>query len=83
MSDTPVVAATLALQQAETIFNVDKNVVDGLKVSYACCTRWRRFTLCRGVGQATPTVLRETKRINQRRLEEEGQAAECALGGTG
>ncbi|CAN0475297.1 unnamed protein product, partial [Scytosiphon promiscuus] len=31
MSDTPVVAATLALQQAETIFNVDKNVVDGLK----------------------------------------------------
>ncbi|CAM9259783.1 unnamed protein product, partial [Hapterophycus canaliculatus] len=31
MSDTPVVAATLALQQADNIFNVDKNVVDGLK----------------------------------------------------
>lgn len=31
MSDTPVVAATLALQQAETIFNMDMDVVDGLK----------------------------------------------------
>lgn len=42
-SDTPVVAATLALQQAETIFYMDLDAVDGLKGV------WRRFTLCRGV----------------------------------
>lgn len=30
-TDTPVVAATLALQQAETIFYTDMDAVDGLK----------------------------------------------------
>lgn len=44
-SDTPVVAATLALQQAETIFYMDMDAVDGLKGV------WSRFTLCRSADE--------------------------------